>query len=82
MGPVFGDTELTLYGLRFKDGRIQVKFGNGRTELIADAEFVDATTVKCKTPNVRHCTGQSIRPPPLNSLYKCGPLSASRCSPA
>ncbi len=52
MGPVFGDTEVYLHGLRFHDGKVSVKFGNSeKTDVAVDAEFVDATTIRCRTPN-------------------------------
>ena len=52
-GPVFGSTELIVKGLRFKEqGKIQVKFGNNeKNEVIVDAEYVDAETIKVRTPN-------------------------------
>ncbi|KAK9817742.1 hypothetical protein WJX72_001478 [[Myrmecia] bisecta] len=51
IGPVFGDTEIVVKGLRFRDGKCQVKFGTGKSEIIQDAEFVDSETIKVKTPN-------------------------------
>lgn len=52
IGPVFGSTEVTITGLRFRDGKIQVKFfANEKNEVIVDGEFVDSETVKCRTPN-------------------------------
>eukprot|EP00877_Chromochloris_zofingiensis_P015255 jgi/Chrzof1/9984/Cz04g22250.t1 len=52
MGPVFGETEITITGLRFKGGKVQVKFGTTeKNEIVVDAEFVDAETIRCKTPN-------------------------------
>lgn len=51
-GPVFGSTELIVKGLRFRDGKIQVKFGtNEKNEVIVDAEWVDNETIKVRTPN-------------------------------
>ncbi len=51
-GPVFGSTEIILKGLRFKEGKIQVKFGtNEKNEVLVDAELVDSETIKVKTPN-------------------------------
>eukprot|EP00955_Chlamydomonas_euryale_P009187 98566-Chlamydomonas_euryale.AAC.1 len=52
-GPVFGNTELTIKGLRFRNGKIQVKFGTTeKNEVIAeDAQFVDSETIVVRTPN-------------------------------
>eukprot|EP00798_Chlamydomonas_sp_ICE-L_P023007 gene23007-30199_t len=51
-GPVFGTTELLIKGLRFRGGKIQVKFGNNeKNEVVVDGEFVDSTTVMVRTPN-------------------------------
>eukprot|EP00891_Asterochloris_glomerata_P001316 jgi/Astpho2/1316/Aster-06188 len=51
VGPVFGNTEIIVKGLRFTEGKIQVKFGTGKTEAVQDAEFVDSNTIKVKTPS-------------------------------
>ena len=52
MGPVFGSTELTIKGLRYRDGKVQVKFGiNEKNEIIVDGTFVDSETIKVLTPN-------------------------------
>lgn len=51
-GPVYGETEMIIKGLRFKPGKVQVRFGNTeRTQLLVDAEYVDNETIKCKTAN-------------------------------
>jgi dynein heavy chain, axonemal len=52
-GPVFGESEVLVSGLRFRPGRAQVCFAgdHGRGEATVDAEFVDAATLRCKTPN-------------------------------
>jgi dynein heavy chain len=51
-GPVYGETEMTIKGLRFKPGKVQVRFGNTeKTQLLVDAEYVDNETIKCKTAN-------------------------------
>lgn len=58
-GPVFGGTEVLVSGLRFRPGRIQVRFapadgvvgGGAAAAAVVDAEFVDAATVRCRTPN-------------------------------
>jgi len=52
MGPVFGSTELTIKGLRLRDGKIQVKFStNEKNEAVVDGTFVDNETIKVLTPN-------------------------------
>lgn len=52
MGPVFGSTEIFIKGLRFRDGKIQVKFGtNEKNEVLVDGTFVDNETIKVLTPN-------------------------------
>ncbi len=52
MGPVFGATELIIRGLRFHEGKVQVKFGtNEKNEVTVDGVFVDAETIKVQTPN-------------------------------
>ena len=54
-GPVFGATDVTVSGLRFRPGaRAQVRFvcaDRPRAEATVDAEVVDAGTLRCKTPN-------------------------------
>ena len=51
VGPVFGDTEIQVHGLNFKDGKIEVKFGSGKTEAISMGKWVDEKTITCRTPN-------------------------------
>ncbi|CAD7704939.1 unnamed protein product [Ostreobium quekettii] len=51
IGPVFGGTEITVKGLRFRDGKCQVRFGAGKNEIIADGGYVDGETLTCQTPN-------------------------------
>lgn len=52
---MFGETEVTITGLRFRPGaRAQVRFtapDRPRAEATVDAEVVDATTLRCKTPH-------------------------------
>jgi dynein heavy chain len=50
---VFGEADITISGLRFRPGRIQVRFASDhcKSEAVAEGEFVDATTIRCKTPN-------------------------------
>jgi dynein heavy chain len=50
---VFGETEVTISGLRFRPGRVQVRFAgdHARSETVVDAVYVDACTIRCKTPN-------------------------------
>lgn len=52
-GPVFGETEVTISGLRFRPGSIKVRFAgdHSKSDVTVDAEYVDATTIRCKTPN-------------------------------
>ena len=55
-GPVFGETEVTITGLRFRPGPARVRFtsteaGGHRAEAVVDAEFVSPTALRCKTPN-------------------------------
>lgn len=40
-----------MSGLRFRDGKIQVKVCSGKSEVLVDADFIDSSTVKVKTPN-------------------------------
>jgi dynein heavy chain len=43
---------MTIKGLRFKPGKVQVRFGNTeKTQLLVDAEYIDSETIKCKTAN-------------------------------
>lgn len=43
---------MTIKGLRFKPGKVQVRFGNTeKNQLVVDAEFVDSETITCKTAN-------------------------------
>eukprot|EP00899_Mesostigma_viride_P003607 jgi/Mesvir1/13247/Mv18980-RA.1 len=52
IGPVVGETELTLSGISFRDGnKIEVKFGQGKTEAIVKGVFVSDKVLKCNTPN-------------------------------
>lgn len=51
VGPVFGDTEVSIAGLNFRDGKIEVKFGAGKTEAVVLGKFVDEKTITCRTPN-------------------------------
>lgn len=50
---MFGEAEVTISGLRFKPGRVQVRFASdlAKTGAVVDAEFVDSSTIRCKTPN-------------------------------
>lgn len=51
-GPVFGETEMTIKGLLFQPGKVQVRFGNSeKNQVVVDGEFVDSETVRCKTAN-------------------------------
>lgn len=40
-----------MLGLRFRDGKIQVKVSSGKSEVLVEAEFVDNSTIMVKTPN-------------------------------
>ena len=52
IGPVFGETEVTIHGMQFKQSeKIEVGFRTGKTEVIAPGTFVNATKIKCLTPN-------------------------------
>lgn len=51
---MFGESEVTITGLRLRPGRIQVRFAaesGPRSEAVVDAEFVSPTSIRCKTPN-------------------------------
>ena len=49
---MFGETEITVKGIKFRQSsKIEVRFGDGKTAATVPGEFVDRTTVKCKTPN-------------------------------
>ena len=51
-GPVFGETELKVSGLQFRQSsKIEVRFGSGKTEVTVPGSFVDENTITCKTPN-------------------------------
>jgi len=51
-GPVFGETEMTIKGLLFQPGKVQVRFGNSeKNQVVVDGEFVDSETIRCKTAN-------------------------------
>ena len=52
IGPVFGETEVTIHGMQFKQAeKIEVCFKTGKTEVISPGTFVDATKITCMTPN-------------------------------
>ncbi|KAK9867723.1 hypothetical protein WJX84_004647 [Apatococcus fuscideae] len=51
IGPVFGDTEIIIRGLRFKEGKCQVKFGTGKGETLVDGQYISPEAIKVKTPN-------------------------------
>jgi dynein heavy chain len=52
IGPVFGDTEITVKGIQFRQSsKIEIRFGDGKTATTVAGEFVDKTTVRCKTPS-------------------------------
>ena len=41
-----------MKGIKFRQSsKIEVRFGDGKTAATVPGEFVDRTTVKCKTPN-------------------------------
>lgn len=53
---MFGETQVTITGLRFRPGPARVRFasadaGSRRAEAVVDAEFVSPTALRCKTPN-------------------------------
>jgi dynein heavy chain len=51
-GPVFGETEMTIKGLLFQPGKVQVRFGSSeRNQVVVDGEYVDSETIRCKTAN-------------------------------
>ena len=51
-GPVFGDTELKISGLQFRQSpKIEVRFGSGKHEVTVPGTFVDQNTITCTTPN-------------------------------
>jgi dynein heavy chain len=51
-GPVFGETEMTIQGLLFQPGKVQVRFGNTeKNQVVVDGEFVNNQTIRCKTAN-------------------------------
>lgn len=51
-GPVFGETDMTIKGLLFQPGKVQVRFGNSeRNQVVVDGEYVDSETIRCKTAN-------------------------------
>jgi dynein heavy chain len=51
-GPVFGETEMTIKGLLFQPGKVQVRFGTTeKNHVVVDGEFVDSETIRCKTAN-------------------------------
>jgi dynein heavy chain len=54
IGPVFGETPLTIKGIQFRaSSKIEVQFaGNGGKNIgVVPGEFVDKNTITCKTPN-------------------------------
>ena len=52
LGPVGGDTEITVKGLSFKESsKIEVKFGMGKNEVTVPGTFVDVETITCQSPN-------------------------------
>ena len=52
LGPVGGETDITVKGLSFKDStKIEVKFGSGKNEATVPGTFVDIETITCKSPN-------------------------------
>lgn len=52
MGPVFGSTDIIIRGLRFREGRVQVKFGlSEKNEVIVEGTYVDPETIRVQTPN-------------------------------
>ncbi|EFN60095.1 hypothetical protein CHLNCDRAFT_133411 [Chlorella variabilis] len=50
IGPVAGGTEVTITGLRFRDGQIRVKLISPRGENIVEGTFVSREAVRFKTP--------------------------------
>lgn len=43
---------MTIQGLLFQPGKVQVRFGNSeKHQVIVDGEFVDSQTIRCKTAN-------------------------------
>jgi dynein heavy chain len=51
-GPVFGEIAMTIRGLLFQPGKVQVRFGNTeKNQVVVDGEFVDNQTICCKTAN-------------------------------
>eukprot|EP00879_Flechtneria_rotunda_P017284 GHRR01018106.1.p1 GENE.GHRR01018106.1~~GHRR01018106.1.p1 ORF type:complete len:1124 (+),score=375.49 GHRR01018106.1:243-3374(+) len=51
-GPVFGEKDMVIKGLRFKPGKVQVRFGNTeKNQVVVDAEYIDNETIHCKTAN-------------------------------
>ena len=52
IGPVFGETEVTIHGMQFKEAeKIEVCFKTGKNEVISKGTFVDSTKITCLTPN-------------------------------
>jgi len=52
IGPVFGDAEIKIHGMQFKDStKIEVRFGGGKNEIIVPGTYVDASTITCSTPS-------------------------------
>lgn len=43
---------MLIKGLRFKPGKVQVRFGNTeKSQVLVDADFLDSETIKCRTAN-------------------------------
>jgi len=52
IGPVFGESEVTIHGLQFKNAeKIEVCFKTGKTEVVVPGTFVDEKKIACLTPN-------------------------------
>jgi len=52
IGPVFGETLLTIKGIQFRNaGKIEVRFGHGKNAVISEGTFVDRNTITCMSPN-------------------------------
>lgn len=43
---------MTVKGLLFQPGKVQVRFGNNeKNRVVVDGEFIDSETIRCKTAN-------------------------------
>ena len=51
IGPVFGESEITIFGLQFKPGKIEIRFSAGKNEATAEGKFVNENEITCLTPN-------------------------------